>query len=182
MATRRKAPKQPSAPAAAAQDDSDDLVSIARGLAAAVSEHNLTELVIETPDVTFTVRRGAPMVAVPAAMPVAAPMLAAAPAAPAVAAPPAAAPAAPAAPVVDEKVHIVKSPFVGTFYRKPNPDSPEYVKVNDKVGKGQVLCIIEAMKLMNEIESDLAGTLVAVLAENGAPVEFDQPLFKIALP
>ena len=92
---------------------------------------------------------------------------------------PAAAPAA--APVVDDKSHIVKSPFVGTFYRRPNPDSPEYVKLNDKVKKGSVLCIIEAMKLMNEIESDVAGTLLVVLAEDGAPVEYDQPLFKIAV-
>ena len=68
-----------------------------------------------------------------------------------------------------------------TFYRRPNPDASEYVKLNDKVKKGSVLCIIEAMKLMNEIESDVAGTVLAVLAEDGAPVEYDQPLFKIAV-
>ncbi len=168
---------------AGARGAADDVVAIARGLAAAVSEHGLTELIIETAEVTYTVRRGGPtMVAMPptlppVAMPAVLPVAGPAP----VAAAPVATPAPAAAAVVDEKVHIVKSPFVGTFYRKPNPDSPEYVKVNDKVSKGSVLCIIEAMKLMNEIEADVAGTLVAVLAENGAPVEFDQPLFKIAV-
>src|SRR5205814_10723584 len=96
---------------------------------------------------------------------------------------PAAAPAAagsPAAAAVDEKVHIVTSPFVGTFYRKPNPDSPNYVSLHDKVDKGQVLCIVEAMKLINEIEADVAGTVVGILVDDGAPVEYGQPLFKIA--
>lgn len=80
----------------------------------------------------------------------------------------------------DPSVVFITSPFVGTFYRRPNPDSPEYVKVNDKVRKGQVLCIVEAMKLMNEIEADVDGTIVGILAEDGAPVEYGQPLFKIA--
>jgi acetyl-CoA carboxylase biotin carboxyl carrier protein len=74
----------------------------------------------------------------------------------------------------------VTSPFVGTFYRKPNPDSPAYVSMGDKVEKGQSLCIVEAMKLMNEIEADVSGTITAILAEDGAPVEYGQPLFKIA--
>ncbi len=72
------------------------------------------------------------------------------------------------------------SPFVGTFYRKPNPDSANYISLNEKVNKGQVLCIVEAMKLMNEIEADVAGTIVGILVEDGAPVEYGQPLFKIA--
>jgi acetyl-CoA carboxylase biotin carboxyl carrier protein len=84
-----------------------------------------------------------------------------------------------AAPVVDDKSHVVTSPFVGTFYRKPNPDSPNYVAMGDKVDKGQVLCIVEAMKLMNEIEADVAGTITAILVEDGSPVEYGQPLFKI---
>jgi len=187
MATGRKGSKQTSAPTSApatpaADGGGDDIVAIARGLAAAVSDHGLTELIIETPDATYTVRRGGAPVVMPAAVAMpAAPMMpmAHAPVAPPPVAAPAAAPAA--APVVDDKSHIVKSPFVGTFYRRPNPDSPEYVKLNDKVKKGSVLCIIEAMKLMNEIESDVAGTLLAVLAEDGAPVEYDQPLFKIAV-
>jgi acetyl-CoA carboxylase biotin carboxyl carrier protein len=111
--------------------------------------------------------------AMPAAMPAPAPLpaLAPPPSAPAVAAAPAA---------VEEKAHVVTSPFVGTFYRKPNPDSPAYVALNDRVEKGQVLCIVEAMKLMNEIESDAAGTVIGILVEDGAPVEYGQALFKIA--
>jgi len=71
------------------------------------------------------------------------------------------------------------SPIVGTFYRSPSPDSPAFVSVDDTVRKGDVLCIIEAMKLMNEIEAEVSGTVVEVLVENGQPVEYDQPLFRI---
>ena len=189
MATGRKGPKQapPSAPSESAGPAGDELVAIARGLAAAVSEHGLTELIIDTPAATFTVRRGGtPVVqlAAPAPLPVhhQVPVPAAhiAHHAPAPHTPPPAAAAPAGKPAEDDKAHIVKSPFVGTFYRRANPDAAEYVKVNDKVKKGSVLCIVEAMKLMNEIESDIAGTLIAVLAEDGAPVEYDQPLFKIA--
>lgn len=184
MATGRKGSKQTpaptSAPATSSDAGGDDIVAIARGLAAAVSDHGLTELIIETPDATYTVRRGGTPVVLPTAVAMPAAPMAPLHHAPAAAAP-VAAPAATPAPVVDDKSHIVKSPFVGTFYRRPNPDSPEYVKLNDKVKKGSVLCIIEAMKLMNEIESDVAGTLLAVLAEDGAPVEYDQPLFKISV-
>ncbi len=74
---------------------------------------------------------------------------------------------------------MVKSPIVGTFYSSPNPSAPPFVKAGEKVSAGQVLCIVEAMKLMNEIESDVAGELVRVLVENGQPVEYGQPLFAI---
>ena len=74
---------------------------------------------------------------------------------------------------------VVKSPIVGTFYRSQEPGLPPFVEVGSNVKRGQVLCIIEAMKLMNEIKSDVGGTLLEVLVENGQPVEFDQPLFKI---
>ncbi|HSR99863.1 MAG TPA: acetyl-CoA carboxylase biotin carboxyl carrier protein [Kofleriaceae bacterium] len=146
---------------------------MARGLAEIVAEHNLSELILDTKEVTLTVRRGG--VAAPVQQQVAyappPPALQAAPL-------PAAAPAAPA-PAEDDKAHYVTSPFVGTFYRRPNPDSPNYVSVHDKVDKGQVLCIVEAMKLMNEIEADAAGTITAILVEDGAPVEYGQRLFKI---
>ena len=89
------------------------------------------------------------------------------------------APAAPAAPGGDQKGHVVASPFVGTFYRTPAPDQPNFVDVGSVVRKGQVLCIIEAMKLMNEIEADEPGKIIEVLVENGQPVEFGQPLFRI---
>ena len=73
----------------------------------------------------------------------------------------------------------MKSPIVGTFYESPAPGAPSFVQIGDQVEVGQVLCIVEAMKLMNEIESEAAGTVVAVLAENGQPVEFGEPLFQI---
>jgi acetyl-CoA carboxylase biotin carboxyl carrier protein len=81
--------------------------------------------------------------------------------------------------LADEGLHIVKSPIVGTLYESPSPGSPPFVKVGDSVEAGQVLCIIEAMKLMNEIESDVAGEIVKKLAANGQPVEYGQPLFAI---
>jgi len=76
---------------------------------------------------------------------------------------------------------IIKSPIVGTFYKAPSPDSPAFVEVGKTVSKGDALCIIEAMKIMNEIESEFSGKIVRVIAENGQPVEFDQPLFEIEL-
>ncbi|HHQ49490.1 MAG TPA: acetyl-CoA carboxylase biotin carboxyl carrier protein [Acidobacteria bacterium] len=78
-----------------------------------------------------------------------------------------------------EDLHYVTSPIVGTFYRAPNPDADPYVKVGDFVERGQVLCIVEAMKLMNEIEADFSGTIVKVFPENGQPVEFGERLFAI---
>jgi acetyl-CoA carboxylase biotin carboxyl carrier protein len=90
-------------------------------------------------------------------------------------APAAAAPPAPAEPTG----HTVKSPMVGTFYRAPSPGAPSFVEVGQAVTKGQTLCIIEAMKLLNEIESDATGTVKAILVENGQPVEYGQPLFLI---
>ena len=88
-----------------------------------------------------------------------------------------AAPAAPAAPEVDGV--WVTSPFVGTFYRSPSPDAPPFVEVGSVVREGQTLCIVEAMKLMNEIEADAAGTIVEILGENGKSVEFGQKLFRV---
>ena len=178
-AMARKAPK-----GANGNDAPDDpLVTMARGLAQIVADHSLSELIVDTKEVTLTVRRGGvataqmPMHLQMPAMPMPMPM-------PAIGsgptAAPAAAPAAAAAAAVDDKTHAVTSPFVGTFYRKPNPDSQAYVSLNEKVEKGQVLCIVEAMKLMNEIEADVSGTVVGILVEDGAPVEYGQPLFKIA--
>jgi acetyl-CoA carboxylase biotin carboxyl carrier protein len=152
-------------------DAAPPFVAIARGLAEIVTEHNLSELILDTKELTLTVRRGV-AVAAPVAVVPAAPV----PAASALA--PAAGPAE--APAAADKHHIVTSPFVGTFYRRPNPDSPNYVSLHDKVDKGQVLCIVEAMKLMNEIEADVGGTVTAILVDDGAPVEYGQPLFKIA--
>lgn len=89
-------------------------------------------------------------------------------------------PASPAAaPVEEEKLHEVKSPIVGTFYDSPSPGSPAFVKPGDQVEVGQILCIVEAMKLMNEIESDIAGEVVKRIASTGQPVEYGQALFTI---
>ena len=159
-------------------DTDHELVTMARGLAEIVAAHGLSELIIDTKDTTLTLRRGAVMVApaphaiaMPAPPPVAVAHHAHAQVLPQ--------PSAPA--VVEDKSHVVTSPFVGTFYRKPNPDSPNYVGLNDKVDKGQVLCIVEAMKLMNEIEADVGGTIVGILVEDGAPVEYGQALFRLSV-
>jgi len=91
------------------------------------------------------------------------------------------APAAPATPAAEEKIegHIVKSPMVGTFYRSPSPGAKAFVEVGDAVAPGDTLCIIEAMKLLNEIEADQGGTVKEVYVENGQPVEYGEPLFLI---
>jgi acetyl-CoA carboxylase biotin carboxyl carrier protein len=83
------------------------------------------------------------------------------------------------APDADAGLHIVKSPIVGTFYESPSPGSPPFVKVGDTLAVGQVLCIVEAMKLMNEIECDVAGELVKFLVKNGQPIEYGQELFAV---
>src|SRR5262249_9027407 len=149
-------------------------------------EKDISEFELERGDVKVRINRGsdssAPVIAhaVPIApMAVAAPVAQAQTAAHAVPAPPAA-PAPPAPPAaVEEELHSVKSPIVGTFYEAPAPGALPFVKPGDQVAAGQVLCIIEAMKLMNEIESDASGEVVKVLVNNGQPVEYGQPLFAI---
>jgi acetyl-CoA carboxylase biotin carboxyl carrier protein len=91
----------------------------------------------------------------------------------------AAAASAPAEPAEEAGLHIVKSPIVGTYYEAPSPGSPPFIKVGDEVSVGQVLCIVEAMKLMNEIESDVAGEVVKILVTNNQPIEYGQSLFAI---
>jgi acetyl-CoA carboxylase biotin carboxyl carrier protein len=91
-------------------------------------------------------------------------------------------PTAAAAPAVEAATTItdeVKSPMIGTFYRSANPETPPFVNVGDTISAGQTVCIVEAMKLFNEIESEISGTIVKVLVENGTPVEYDQPLFLV---
>lgn len=79
----------------------------------------------------------------------------------------------------DSKYITIKSPIIGTFYRKPSPDKPNFVEVGDAISEGSVLCVVEAMKLFNEIESEVSGKIVKVLVEDSSPVEFDQPLFLV---
>jgi acetyl-CoA carboxylase biotin carboxyl carrier protein len=129
-----------------------------------VSESNISELEITEADGKVRIVKAEP----PAAMaaPPAQPIAALAPA-----------PAAAAAPV--EPGHTVKSPMVGTFYRSPSPDAKAFVEVGQTIKEGEPICIIEAMKIMNEIEADKSGTVTRVLCENGQAVEFGQPLFVI---
>jgi len=90
-------------------------------------------------------------------------------------------PAAPVAPAADDnsKYITIKSPMIGTFYRKPAPDKPTFVEVGSSIGKGDVLCVVEAMKLFNEIEAEVSGKIVKILVDDMSPVEFDQPLFLV---
>ena len=138
-----------------------------------LEQSNINELEINEGDESVRISRGATAVTY-AAPPIAAPV-AAAPA-------PIAAPAAveAAAPASEELAgHAVKSPMVGTFYASPAPDSPPFVTVGQTVAAGDVICIIEAMKMMNQIEADKAGTIGAILIEDGEAVEFDQPIVTI---
>jgi len=134
----------------------------------------LIQLVIESGIAELEIERGEERVRIRRTLePAQAPAASSAPAATVETTPP----AATAAPNANE--HIVKSPIVGTYYESPKPGDPPFVKVGDSVEPGQVLCIIESMKLMNEIESEVAGTIVAKLMENGRPVEYGEALFSI---
>ncbi|RZK49767.1 MAG: acetyl-CoA carboxylase biotin carboxyl carrier protein [Pedobacter sp.] len=143
-----------------------------------VSRSGVNEVAIEQDDFKITIKTNQAPVYVNAAIPAPAPA-----AAPVAAAPVAAAPAASetkAAPAEDTSKYItIKSPMIGTFYRSSNPDKPAFVNVGDEVSTGKVVCIIEAMKLFNEIESEISGKIVKVLVENASPVEYDQPLFLV---
>jgi acetyl-CoA carboxylase biotin carboxyl carrier protein len=144
-----------------------------------VNKSNISELSIEEKDIKITIKQkedkyvtGVPVQQVQAAP---APVALASPT------PSAAAPAAPqaAAPAAADNLLTIKSPMIGTFYRRPSPDKPNFVEVGDEVKNGKVVCIIEAMKLFNEIESEISGRVVKILVEDSTPVEYDQPLFLV---
>jgi acetyl-CoA carboxylase biotin carboxyl carrier protein len=149
------------------QQDIDDL----RKLIDFLKTHKVAEFDIDRGDLKLRLKFQ-PETPV-AAMPIAAAPASAAPA-PVAAPAPASAPADP-----DAGLHIVKSPIVGTYYGSPSPGAPSFVGAGDHVEKGQVICIVEAMKLMNEIEADATGEIVRCLVSNGQPIEFGQPLFAI---
>jgi len=145
----------------------------------ALQDHEVAELTLETPDYKLTVKRGGEVQYLAAPAPVVIEPQAVAPAAPAQVSAPAPAPK-PEAPKEDTSKYVeVKAPIVGTFYRAPSPDAEPFVKEGDTVKKGQVLCIIEAMKLMNEIESEVSGVVRKILVSNGEPIEYGQVLFLI---
>lgn len=143
-----------------------------------VSKSGVTEVEIEQKDFKITIKAEKKVdsqIYVQAAAPIAAAPVAAAP----VATP--SAPAAPAAPAVDENAGLitVKSPMIGTFYRSSGPDKDAFVSVGQTINKGDTICIIEAMKLFNEIEAEISGKIVKVLVDDASPVEYDQPLFLV---
>jgi acetyl-CoA carboxylase biotin carboxyl carrier protein len=148
-----------------------------------VNKSNIGELTIEENEFKITIKQKedqvqtilaapsapyyAPQPQAPAALPQATPQLSEGPAA-----------AAPAAPKADNLITI-KSPMIGTFYRRPSPDKPVFLEVGDEIAPGKVVCIIEAMKLFNEIESEVSGKVVKILVDDASPVEYDQPLYLI---
>ncbi|MCS7162710.1 MAG: acetyl-CoA carboxylase biotin carboxyl carrier protein [Bacteroidia bacterium] len=138
-----------------------------------VSRTDFSEVIIEEGNLKLTIRRGVTGVNVPAVpAPVGPPL------APVAAPPPQAEPPQPP-PAPAKPVEYIRSPMVGTFYRRPSPDKEPYVKVGDIIQKGQVVCIIEAMKLFNEIQSEISGRIVKILVEDGQAVSYDQPLFEV---
>jgi acetyl-CoA carboxylase biotin carboxyl carrier protein len=138
----------------------------------AVNETDISELTLENEGFKLTLRRGAPPVVVTtvAATATATEMPTAAPTGPSTSLPP-----------VDLKLFEIKSPIVGTFYRAPGPDDSPFVEVGDRIKPGQAICIVEAMKVMNEIEGEVSGEVVEILVQNSQPVEFDQVLMRVRL-
>ena len=136
-----------------------------------VEESDINEIEIQHGEEAIRIVRGGQVIAAPVAAPVAAAPVAAPAAAPAAAEPEAA---------PTHTGHAVKSPMVGTFYSAPSPGAPMFAEVGQSVNVGDTICIVEAMKMMNQIEADKSGTITAILVEDGQPVEFDQPLVTIA--
>jgi acetyl-CoA carboxylase biotin carboxyl carrier protein len=138
-----------------------------------VQRSGVSEVQIEDKDFKITIKTSARGEVVVASAPAIAAL-------PPVAAAPAAAVPAPATPENEDSKHVpIKSPMIGTFYRSAGPDKPSFVNVGDEIKKGQVICIIEAMKLFNEIESEVSGKIMKVLVDNAKPIEYDQPLFLV---
>jgi acetyl-CoA carboxylase biotin carboxyl carrier protein len=148
-----------------------------------INKSNLSEVSIEEKDFKITIKQKEEVIqqTVISAGYQQMPQMIQAPAAqPAIASPVTAPPASATAPAASESKYItIKSPMIGTFYRKPSPDKPLFVEVGSEVSPGKVVCIIEAMKLFNEIESEVKGKIVKVLVEDMSPVEYDQPLFLV---
>lgn len=182
MATKKNTPAKGNGKSSAPRSESSEQkkqpemkTSEIRDLIDFIAHSGLNEVDIETKELKLHVKREPDQKVLKAA-----PVMAAAPvaiAAPAAVAAPAATPKAEKAP--SAKTLDVKSPMIGTFYRSSNPDSPPFISVGDKITKGQTVCIIEAMKLFNEIESEVSGTVVKVMVENSSPVEYDQVLFVV---
>lgn len=179
LAPKAKSVKEPASKSPNAIFNIDEI----NNLLMAVNHSNVNELKLEKGDFKITIRQGMPMVTsapVSQVLPVAAPSVPAP--APVAAAP---APVAASVPTTttseapSENLITVKSPMIGTFFRAAGPGKPNFVNVGDEIKVGQVICIVEAMKLFNEIESEYSGKIIKVLADDSSPVEYDQPLFLI---
>lgn len=139
-----------------------------------IAKSPLAEVIIETEDLKVSVKKHSSVAATVQVQPaISAPVIA-----PPVATSPAA-PAAPAVAPVSDNLYTIKSPMIGTFYRAPGPDKDNYVEVGSSIEPGKTVCMIEAMKLFNDIDSEVSGKIVKILVENATPVEFDQPLFLV---
>jgi len=137
-----------------------------RKLIELMKEHDLTEIDLKQADSSVRIKRGGEVVT--SSVPVTPAAIA-----------PAAVPPAPGDAAEDSRMVVVKSPMVGTFYQASSPEAPPFVKVGDRIGPEKTVCIVEAMKVFNEIPAGVSGQVVAILVENGAPVEFNQPLIKV---
>jgi acetyl-CoA carboxylase biotin carboxyl carrier protein len=168
-------PKKPKAARTPTPKTTNGLISDVDALAELLRRHDLTELEVEETNRRILIRRGGEVVVTGG--PPAAGALPPATSQPAL--PPASSVATGKAETSDGNVSYITSPFVGTFYRQPSPDAAPFVDSGTRIKKGQVICIVEAMKLMNEIEAELEGTIVQILVENGHTVEYGEPLFKI---
>jgi acetyl-CoA carboxylase biotin carboxyl carrier protein len=170
--TRKNEPVESTGKGAPSSGPAQDIFDVRkiRRLVELMKEHDLNQIDLRQGDTRIQLQRGGLPVD-QAVRVVSTPAPVAAAPAPAAAAPPAAA--------VEEHIVLIKSPMVGTFYAASDPDSPSYVKVGDHVGPETTVCIVEAMKVFNEIPAEVSGKVVAVLAENGEPVEFGHPLFKV---
>lgn len=180
-ASRPAAAQAPMAPRPGGPACSEVGLEDLKGLIAMVAKEAFQEFEFEAGSMKFRIRKDSPQAAPQITYaPAPAPMAYAAPVQHMMPPPAAPAPApAPAAPVEDASIHYITSPIVGTYYRSANPTSAPFVSPGDKVRPGQTLCIVEAMKLMNEIESDVAGEIVKVLVENGQPVEYGERLYAV---
>jgi acetyl-CoA carboxylase biotin carboxyl carrier protein len=180
MAKRRKASLEQSSPRSAAlpAETQNTLLDVEalRQIIELLENSDVTQLSLRRGEESLTIRRGQAATIVQAVPAIAATSRAEAPSVER-----AARPAQPPAPV-EKPGQLVTSPFVGTFYRTPGPDQPPFVELGASVRKGQVLCIVEAMKLMNEIEAEAGGTIAEIFVENGEPVDFGQSLFRIEPP
>jgi acetyl-CoA carboxylase biotin carboxyl carrier protein len=174
---KRKQPSNPTAESSFANPDIQHIEQLLRFM----TEHNLEELEYTHGDLRIRLKKPSPGPALSVPRTVAAPEIIIAGTGPAAPPPPlpAAPVAAPAASSSSEDLHLVKSPIVGTYYGSPSPGAEPFVRVGGYIETGQTLCIVEAMKLMNEIESDISGEVLRIFVENGQPVEYGQPLFGI---